>query len=287
MKIQNTFSKGTVNKDADPRFINSNELIDAENFFVNTVEGAGGGIGKNALGNALKTTYTVAGGKNVGTGVNTSNGKVYNFVKGTSYDFIIEYDSDTLDVENVVQSTTGTRLNFKEGERITNVEVVIGNTEADTLLKFSGDSNPPRILNIARAKTWGLDGFTAEEIMLIKAPPLFPPTVVQVKTLDDKENFLKDKYISFATRYKYKDNYYSAISSWQEYDFTPNRFDLDPSSCENKGMVNIYNGCDITFNTGPREVIGVDLLFASCSAQQMQEGCFSLFLGLYLQEESL
>lgn len=261
MKLQNTFSKGTVNKDANPRFINSNELIDAENFFVNTIEGSGGGIGKNALGNALKTTYTVVGGKTVGHGVNTGNGKVYNFVKGTSYDYIIEYDSETQVVVNVAQSTTGTRLNFKTGERITNVEVIIGNTDADTLLKFSGDSNPPRILNIARAKTWGLDGFTAEEIMLIKAPPLYPPTVVQVKTLDDKENFLKDKYISFATRYKYKDNYYSAISSWQEYAFTPGRFDLDPSACENKGMVNIYNGCDITFNTGPREVIGIDLLF--------------------------
>jgi len=261
MNLKNIFSKGTVNKDADSRFIDSNELIDAENFFVNTIEGAGGGIGKNALGNALKTTYTIAGGKTVGHGVNTSNGKVYNFVKGSLYDFIIEYDSDTHAVENVLQSTTGTRLNFKTGERITNVEVIIGNQEEDTLLKFSGDSNPPRILNIARAKTWGMDGFTAEEIMLIKAPPLYPPTVVQVKTLDVNENFLKDKFISFATRYKYKDNYYSAISSWQEYAFTPDRFDLDISACENKGMTNIYNGCDISFSTGPREVIGIDLLF--------------------------
>lgn len=261
VKFPNNFSKGIINKDAEARYVGYDELIDAENFFVTTVESSAVGVGKNALGNALKTPYTIAGGKTIGHGVNTSNNKVYNFVKGTLYDFIIEYDSETHAYEIVVQSTTGTRLNFKEGERITNVEVLIGNTDVDTLLKFSGDTNPPRILNIARAKTWGLDGFTSEEIMLIKAPPSYPPTVVQINTSDLKENFLEDKYVSFATRYKYKDNYYSAISPWQEYPFTPDRFQLDFSSCENKGMINIFNGCDITFTTGPREVVAIDLLF--------------------------
>ena len=261
VKFPNTFSKGTVQKDLNPRFVGSDELIDAENFFVATLEASSGGIGKNALGNVLKTAYNITGAKTVGHGKNTSNNKVYNLIKGTNHDYIIEYDSVTFASAIVAQSTTGTRLNFKTGERITNVEVLVGNTDADTLLKFSGDSNPPRILNIARAKTWGVDGFTAEEIMLIKAPPLYPPTVKMINTSDLKENFIADKYLSFATRYKYKDNYYSAISTWQEYAFTPDRFQLDYSSCENKGMINIYNGCDITFNTGKREVIAIDLLF--------------------------
>lgn len=261
MKIQNLFNIGIIDKDSEGRFVSEGKLIDAENFFVNTLEGSGGGVGKNALGNALKTAYAIIGGHTIGHGVNTSENKVYNFIKGTNHDYIIEYDSETYVSEIVVQSTTGTRLNFRTGERITSVEVIQGNTVSDTLLMFSGDSNPPRILNIARSKTWGVDGFTAEEIMLIKSPPLYPPTVVQINTVDDKENFLEDKFISFATRYKYKDNYYSAISSWQEYAFTPDRFEIDMSSCENKGMVNIYNGCDITFNTGPREVIAIDLVF--------------------------
>jgi len=261
MKIQNLFNIGIIDKDSEGRFVSEGKLIDAENFFVNTLEGSGGGVGKNALGNALKTAYNITGGHTVGHGANTSENKVYNFIKGTNHDYIIEYDSETFASAIVAQSTTGTRLNFRTGERITNVEVISGNTVADTLLMFSGDSNPPRILNIARSKTWGVDGFTAEEIMLIKAPPLYPPTVTQINTLDEKENFLEDKYVSFATRYKYKDNYYSAISSWQEYAFTPDRFSLDIGSCENKGMINTFNGCDITFITGPREVIAVDLLF--------------------------
>jgi len=267
MKIQNLFNIGIIDRDSDGRFVTEGKLIDAENFFVNSLEASSGGVGKNALGNALKPTLSVIGNRTIGHGVNSSANKVYNFIKGTNHDYIVEYDSETFAWDIVLQSTSNSlspsnpRLNFIEGERITNVEVLVGNTEDDTLLKFSGDSNPPRILNIARAKTWGIDGFTAEEIMLIKAPPLYPPTVVQINTTDEKENFMKDKLVSFSTRYKYKDNYYSPISSWQEYAFTPDRFELDMSSCENVGMMNTYNGCDITFNTGLREVEAIDLLF--------------------------
>ena len=209
-KLQNLFNVGIIDKDSQNRFVAEGRLIDAENFFVNTLEGSGGGVGKNALGNALKTAYAITGGKTIGHGVNTSTNKVYNLIKGTNHDYIIEYDSETSISAIVAQSTTGTRLNFRTGERITNVDVI-----DNTLLKFSGDSNPPRILNIERAKTWGTDGFTAEEIMLIKAPPLYPPTVTLINTSDLKENFIADKFLSFATRYKYKDYYYSAISTWQ------------------------------------------------------------------------
>jgi len=261
MNIKNTFSKGTVQKDFDSRFVDSSELTDAENFFVTTVDGSSSGVGKNALGNVRRTFYNIEGGKNVGTGKNESTNKIYDLIKGTNRDYIMEYDINTHDSEIVAQSTTGTRLNFREGERVRNVEVITGNTDADALLKISGDSNPPRIINIERAKTWGLNGFTAEELMLIKAPPLYPPTVIQVNTTEEKENFLKEKFVSFATRYKYKDNYYSAISPWQEYPFAPDKFKLDFATLENKGMINTYNACEITFKTGPREVIAIDLLF--------------------------
>lgn len=267
-KVQNIFAKGIINKDSDSRFVDAAELIDAENFFVNTVDGESGGIGKNALGNILKTTYGILG-KTVGVGVDRTYGLVYNLIKGITYDYIIEYDVTTSATEIVAQSSTGTRLNFRDGERIIDVEILGGNTRKDSLLKFSGDSNPPRILNIARSKTWGVNGFTAEEIMLIKAPPLYPPIVDQLNTLDEVENFLKDKFISFATRFKYKDNYYSAISSWQEYPFVPSKFQLDYSTCLNKGMINSFNACDITFQTGPREVIAIDLLFRYSNSSEV------------------
>src|SRR6478736_517184 len=268
LKFQNFFSKGTVNKDSDERFVSPDELIDAENFFVTTVDSSDMGVGKNALGNAKKSNYNIVGGKNYGTGVDSTNNFIYNIVKGTLYDYIIEYNTETGLSEIVLQSTTGTRLNLKEGERVINVDVIFSDKpynpvtkEGGNLLRFDGDSNPPRIININRSKTFGIDGFTADEIMLIKAPPLYPPTVVQKNTLTAYQNFMTDKFISFAYRYKYKDGYYSAISSGQEYTFTPGRFELDFASFENKGMLNIFNACDISFNTGPREVVAIDLLF--------------------------
>jgi len=268
MKLQNTFSKGTVNKDVDSRFVDSSELIDAENFFVTTVDGVSGGVGKNALGNSLKTAYGITGAKTVGVGSDTSRNKVYNCIKGTNHDYIIEYDIDTQVSAIVVQSTTGTRLNFKTGERIRNIDIIVSGIPYDAvtqqggnLIMLSGDSNPPRILNIERAKTWGVDGFLAEEIMLIKAPPLYPPVVEQVNTLESKDNYMEDKFLSFSYRYKYKDGYHSVFSPWQAYSFTPGKFELDFASFENKGMLNVFNACNISFNTGPREVMGVDLLF--------------------------
>lgn len=267
IKFQNIFRRGVVNQDSDPRFVSPDEMIDAENFFVATVD-SNMGVGKNALGNALKTAYNIEGGKTIGNGVDSTNELIYSFIKGDLYDYIIEYNTQTELSEIVLQSTTGTRLNFIEGERILNVDIIYSDKPYDpvlqkdgNLLKFSGDSNPPRIININRAKTWGLDGFISDEIMLIKPPPLYSPSIEQINTIGEIENYLEDRFISFAYRYKYKDGYYSAISSWQEYAFTPGRFLLDFGTFENKGMLNIFNACNVTFNTGPREVEAVDLLF--------------------------
>jgi hypothetical protein len=43
---------------------------------------------------------------------------LYNFIKEL-HDYIIEYNTETHLSEIVAQSSTGTLLNFKEGERIT------------------------------------------------------------------------------------------------------------------------------------------------------------------------
>jgi hypothetical protein len=262
MKLQNLFSKGTINKDLDPRFIDSEEMIDAENFFVNSVDGSNGGIGKNALGNALKTTYGITGGKTVGVGIDTTNNKVYNLVKGTSYDYVIEYDIITHNSIIVLQSSTGSRLNFKTGERVRNVDIIANNTDEGNIIAFSGDSNPPRMFNIKTAKTWGINGFTEDEISVMKPSPIFAPEITLTTSVDGVENnFIEDKFIRIAYRYKYADGFYSCPSSWSKVAFEPKSFELDYSTYENKGMLNLSNAVDIDFKTGPREVVEIELLF--------------------------
>jgi hypothetical protein len=262
MKIKNTFQKGILNTDYDYRFLENGTLIDAENFLVTVANGSNIGVGNNVLGTVLTVDNEFLGGISYGTGKDSANNKVYYFVKATNYDYLMEYDIITNDNVVVLQSTTGTRLNLKSGERITNIDIYIDPEGNGNLIQWSGDTNPPRIGNIERMKTWGIDGFTAEEIMLIKAPPIYSPTLTPIISTENAQaNYLENKIICFATRFKYKDGYYSAISSWSKYFFEPKAYNLDFETFENLGMLNSFNSVNISFNTGLREVVAIDLLF--------------------------
>jgi hypothetical protein len=261
-QIKNIFSKGTVQKDLDERFVSPDELIDSENAIVITSEGSNAGVLKNVTGNIKKTNFNIPGAKTIGKGTLPSKNKVYNFISGNIHDYIIETDVTTWQSVIVVQSTVGKLLNFNPNKRVTNVDIIIDPEGNGDLLCFSGDNNPPRCLNIQTAKNWGVDGFSEQEISLIKAPPLFPITFTPlISTENPKANFLEDRFLSFAYRYKYTDGQYSAISTWSEYFFIPGVFNLDFDTFENLGMLNIYNAVNLTFNTGATDVVGLDLLF--------------------------
>lgn len=260
--IRNNFSSGKINKDLQGRFVPADTLIDAQNFIVITSENSDAGVGKNTTGNVLQTNYAILGAKTIGHGVCPSKNKVYNFISGTNHDYIIEWDSVTNISEIVAQSSVGQLLNFNPNKRVINVDIIIDPENNGDLLAFSGDSNPPRCLNIKVAKTWAINGFSEQEISLIKAPPLFPITFSPlISTENAQANFLEDRFLSFAYRYKYTDGQYSAISTWSEYFFIPGVFNIDFETFENLGMVNVYNAVNLTFNTGPRDVVGLDLIF--------------------------
>jgi hypothetical protein len=86
------------------------------------------------LGNALKTAYAIAGAKTVGHGEDSSLNLLYNFIKGTTHDYVIEYNTEThlSDYRSVFYRTL---LNFKEGERITNVDIIESDVPYDPILK--------------------------------------------------------------------------------------------------------------------------------------------------------
>lgn len=261
-QIKNIFAKGTIQKDFDERFVSPEELIDAENAIVITSEGSNAGVLKNVTGNIKKTNLNIPGAKTIGHGVLPSKNKVYNLISGSVYDYIIETDVITWNSVIVAQSSIGRLLNFDPNERVTNVDIIVDPEDNGDLLCFSGDSNPPRCLNIKTAKTWSANGFSEQEISLIKAPPSYAITLTPlISTENPESNFLEDRFLSFAYRYKYADGQYSAISTWSEYFFVPGDFDIDFDTFENLGMLNIYNAVNLTFNTGPRDVIGLDLIF--------------------------
>jgi hypothetical protein len=261
-KLQNRFVTGIIDKDSDERMTANGTMIDAENFLVTTSEGSSQGVGKPTLGNIKISDFNIVGAKTIGKAVDSTNEKVYNFICGDVADYIIETDLNTNTSVVVLQSSTNGVLNFRKNKRILNSDIVVDAEGNGNLLAWSGDDNPPRIVNIERAKTYAIDGFTKQEISVVKAPPLFPVSLTPATSTENTQaNYLEDRFLSFTYRYKYQDGYYSALASWSEYFFIPGVFNIDFETFENLGMINSFNAVDIAFNTGTRDVIGIEIIY--------------------------
>ena len=261
-KIQNNFLKATVNKDLDERLTPNGQMTDASNVMVISEDAGNVGVLKNVKGNLKVTNTGIVGAVTIGSIADDSNERCFYFVKGADYDYIYEYNTESgLPPVRVLQSSTGGVLNFNEDYRISHADIFVS-VEGEDLLSWTDGLNPPRIINIERSKTLSIDGFTEDEISVMKQSPIFAPSINLLNyDTESTSNFIEDKFIQFAYRYKYKDGYYSAISSWSQVAFLPSSFNLDYQTYENLGMVNLSNAVEVGFNVGSRDVIGIDLLF--------------------------
>lgn len=261
-KIQNNFLKATVNKDLDERLTPNGQMTDASNVMVISEDAGNVGVLKNVKGNLKVTNTGIVGAVTIGSIADDSNERCFYFVKGADYDYIYEYNTESgLPPVRVLQSSTGGVLNFNEDYRISHADIFVS-VEGESLLAWTDGFNPPRIVGIERAKSYPVDGFTEDEISVMKPSPVFAPTINMVNlTTTSSSNFLQDKFLQFAYRYKYEDGHYSAFSSWSQVAFVPSNFNLDYQTYENLGMLNLANAVEISFNSGSRHVIGIDLLF--------------------------
>lgn len=266
MKIQNNFLQAKINKDLDERLVPNGQLVDAENFMVTSEDGGNAGVGKGVLGNFKVTSLNIPGAVVIGSMSDDANTRLFYFIKGTSNDYLIEFNVETEQTIVVLKSPVGGALNFNTSYRITHAHFVVNSENKDTLMAWTDGYNPPRIVNIDRFKALFNSNpsyvFTSLEISVIKPSPEESPVLNGSLDVDNIEsNEIEDRMISFCYRYKYTDGYYSAISQWSEYFFTPGTFSLNFETMENMAMLNEYNAVNISFNTGDRDVIGIDILF--------------------------
>ena len=168
-----------------------------------------------------------------------------------------------------------TTLNFNPQRLITGVNKI------EDLLFFTDNYNPPRKINIKRNLalptitntnpcTVTGDQFTADEIMVIRKPPAAAPalTFPTGSSIEGPEkNYLEKRFISFAYRYRYDDDEYSAISQFSDIAFEPKPFFIPPDTATNVGMQNQYSSVEINYNTGGPLVRGIDLLFKDSDNQ--------------------
>ena len=286
--LKRNFIRGRMNKSLDERLVPQGEYVDAMNVRLGSTENSEIGSVENTKGNTSLTEIEINGqklstsAKCIGAFEDGARETIYWFVTDSNFpvagaqsgkcDLILSYNVNTsllnyhiISISNDA-TYTSTRLNFNSQYLITGVDMV------DEMLFFTDDYNPPRKINITRsypipspAGATGIDQFIADDILVIKAAPIDAP-VVTLSNSGDEDNYLEDKFICFAYRYKYADGEYSATSPFSEIAFTANQFGISAVDYLNSGMTNLYNLAQVQIYTGDSLVKGFDLLFKEANS---------------------
>jgi hypothetical protein len=274
---QRNFIAGIMNKSLDERLIPNGQYTDALNVRLGSTEETEIGSVENAKGNVALTSLEYEGiplsgqAKCIGAFEDGANETIYWFVTDPDFKSQVTNKLDLIVSLNVLTNiltyhvisvndggNINTTLNFNEDYLINGVNLV-----DSKLLFFTDNFNPPRFINTERDypnPQAAIDAFTAESILVIKKPPLNSPIVKTLPT-SGQNNFLEDKFISFAYRYKYADSEYSATSQFSSPAFIPSPFQFSFAKGLNDGMLNLGNQAEITYNSGSELVVGIDLLF--------------------------
>jgi len=255
------FYAGRMNKDLDERFIKDGEYIDALNIRIGSTElGASnnsdlGSIGaiENSKGNTSLTDiqYVSSDAKCIGAYEDSANETIYWFVTSIDADLVLSYNVNSgVTTNHLVSLSLNPILKFDKDYLINGINKI------DDLLFWTDNLNPPRRINVNSSYAT----FDESDISVIVAPPMSAPKVSLFNVLGE-ENYMLDKFPSFCYRYRYIDGEYSALSQFSDIAFEPGEFELDYSRFVNVGMTNSFNSVNITFNTGPSQVVGIDICF--------------------------
>jgi hypothetical protein len=266
-EITNSFIAAMMNKDMDERIVPSNSYRDALNIDIDVSEGSDAGSAQNKLGNTKIGNLEAVTGFNpvtamartIGATTNEKDNVIYWLIASDKFDGIYEFSEETGDIVRVLQSnkltpSTPSKLNFSKSYIITGFNFVNG------FLYWTDDYNPPRKINISRAKSYSVDDARIDDdIDVILEPPLTSPTIKMSNDVD-KPNNIEEKFVYFAYRFEYIDNQYSSLSPFSAVSFNPKDFELDFTAGNNKSMVNKFNTATVKFKTGNRNVKAIQLI---------------------------
>jgi hypothetical protein len=281
--LTRNFIRGRMNKVVDERLVPDGEYIDATNIRMGSTENSEIGVIENTKGNVPLTALAYLDGTPlsidavcIGSIADSANETIYWFVHDPNFtvgptgklDLIVSFNVLTnILTYHVISINDGnginTTLNFNPSYLITGIDLV------NDLLFFTDNYNAPRFINIRRGYANPTAGFIdfggvpprlEESLLVIKKPPTESPTIAPFN-VGGENNYLEDRFICFAYRYRYADGEYSATSQWSEPAFIPNQFEFDNTSYLNEGMTNSCNAVTVTYFSGGPLVVGIDLLF--------------------------
>lgn len=278
--LKRNFVAGKMNKSLDERLLPNGQYIDAVNVRLGSTEASEIGAVELSKGNTRLTTLSFnntplsSSAKCIGAYENGEKERLYWFVHDPAFpngatgkcDMIVSLDT-SLDVVtyHVVSIDDGggvnTTLNFSDKELMVGVDII------ENLLFFTDNFNPPRFINVSPLSPnpypnpiLNIDQFANNVFLVIKEPPANAPIISPLAS-SNANNYLEDRFVCFAYRYRYADNSFSATSPFSNAAFIPGPFDFRFDTFLNGGMLNTANIVRINYNTGGPLVLGIDLLF--------------------------
>tara|TARA_R110002167_G_scaffold331706_1_gene538398 strand:+ start:41636 stop:45664 length:4029 start_codon:yes stop_codon:yes gene_type:complete len=259
---KNLFFEGKMNKDLDSRLVPNGQYRDALNFRVASSSGSDVGALENSLSNKKLTNLSLGANPiTIGMLCDNTDNKIYWLVSSDSGDYVIEHHPDTGLTSIVLEDTSAGVLNFNQYNLVTGINLIPDSDNDIRLLCWTDNLNPPRCINVDRAKAYGANNFTEADISLAKAPPISPPTINLSTSTVVGENNIEERFLRFATQYQFLDGEYSAFSAFSETAFLPTDFNYNFALASNESMINRFNNVDIAFNTGPDIVKSINLVF--------------------------
>ena len=283
--VTTNFIAGRMNKSVDERLLPPGEYVDAMNVRLGSTETTEIGAVENSRGNEQLTTIEFNGvalsssAVCIGAYEDGVRETIYWFIHDAAntqnpkgvVDLIVSYNTTNQIVNYHV--ITVNLLNFDPLFLITGIDLI------EDVLFWTDDKNPPRTLNINRnypEPIANVDQIIEEDISVIVKPPGFenvvgsniplPAPTLSFLNVAGNQNYIENRFLCFAYRYRYEDGQYSATSLFSNPGFVPRPFSFSTKNYCNDGMLNLYNGIEVKFSTGSSRVKEVDLLFKDTSS---------------------
>tara|TARA_B100000767_G_C19777477_1_gene543541 strand:+ start:3813 stop:8600 length:4788 start_codon:yes stop_codon:yes gene_type:complete len=279
--VTTNFIAGRMNKAVDERLLPPGEYVDAINVRLGSTENTEIGAVENSRGNSSLTTLSF-GGQPLSAKARCL-GAFDDGQLETMYWFVHDPENPVAADDTVDMIVSFNTQNNQLRYHVITLDVlkfdpeflITGVNKIEQLLFFTDGKNPPRRINVSSNydfPTGNVDGIEEEDISVILKPPGFEdltasgtiplaaPTFSLINAAGG-QNYLEDRFVSFAYRYKYLNNEYSATSLFTLPAFQPGNFRFDTRSYDNAGMSNNFNGAKVQFSTGSDRVIQIDLLY--------------------------
>lgn len=287
MLIQTNFIAGKMNKSVDERLVPLGEYVDALNVRLGSTEGTEIGAVENSKGNTSLTTLQY-----LNNGLSPDArclGAFEDGIKETIYWFVHDSNnassaSGTVSLVVSYNVNVGTLTYHVVSETVLNFNplyLITGVNKIGDLLFFTDDFNPPRYINVTRkynTDTTVSNPLEEEDISVIVKPPGFEdnsgtsPLGQPFLELFDNgttEDYMENRFLCFAYRYRYNDGGYSATSLFTAPAFEPKTFNFSNETFKNEGMQNRYNSARVYFSTGSARVTEIQVLYKEAGSNNI------------------